>query len=937
MGNRPVPRFVGRLDETTRLRGELDALPASSRTVTVVGEPGIGKTWLLDQLDELALGRGIPVLRGRATELERGMPFAVLRDAMSSLVEAPEIWLAEDSGVERHLGYRRFAQSLRSFAATGAVLIIDDLHWADQGSVEFVDHLVRHQVPGLLLTLAYRPRQAPTMVEASLHDARATGNVEHVELAPFTKAEAESFAAGRVSPQQLSNVYHQSGGNPLYLAVLLHTAGQDTDEPLLNRPMGVHALLLRDVHALTEADQLFLRTAAVLGDPFDVSVATELVGIGDDAGSTTIDRLVRRDLVRPDSGGTVFRFRHPLVRSAVYQDCGVGWRRMAHRRAVRTLRRRGAGVLEVAHHVAASAARGDTAAVELLDEAAGMVHASAPSSAADWLGMALQILPDHPNTRELRYGLLVRRTIALGISGRLRESRTLFHEILDSTEHAPAAARVGAVRFCAFVEQLLGNYVAATALLERELKALPPGHPAEAAALALGLGTIAMVHADFAGAYRYAHDVLTLAASAGRQDLAAAAGGLLAFAAAVSGDLASADSAAAEATASFDSLTDVEVAGQLDNLANLGWAHIHLQRHPTAHRLVSRGVEVARRTGQNYLLPYLLQCAATADAYTGRLAAAASAAQDCEEIARLMGSEELVAMAQALLSQVLLWSGKGSAEPAVRVAERAMAATSATPGLVGRKAVYMVAQTSLAVDDPERAIAVLVTAGGGEDLPLWASSMRPMALEVLTKAALMLGRHEQAAGWAAATEHAARVMTGPDLPGAQGWALRARAEVLLAGRDADQAAQLALQAAQCFEQIGWTIDEARARLLAGIAHTTVGQLDAADQQLGEAGQLADSCGAVRIRTMVQHQRRRLAGHRRAHRQRPETPTRQDMLTKREQQIAQLIQKGKTSRQIASELKISFRTVDSHVDNILRKLGVPSRAAIPDALTRRSGR
>jgi hypothetical protein len=182
--------LVGREVEIRRLGELLEALPGGpARIVQVVGEPGIGKTRLVEELLRAARARGYLALSGRASEFERDVPFAALADALAaSEQELQQVLERLPSGYRRELGtmlpaiaageqppsaplptteryqlHRAFAALLEALAAeTPLVLALDDLHWADGASIEVLLHLLdRPPAAPLLLALAYRPRQLP--------------------------------------------------------------------------------------------------------------------------------------------------------------------------------------------------------------------------------------------------------------------------------------------------------------------------------------------------------------------------------------------------------------------------------------------------------------------------------------------------------------------------------------------------------------------------------------------------------------------------------------------------------------------------------------------------------------------------------------------------------------------------------------------------------
>jgi len=199
--------LVGRHEE---LRAFGEALDASSRGsccfLGLVGEPGAGKTRLLGELAADAGSRGLVTLWGRAAEFEQEMPFGVVADALDDQVEACLPGLATRLDAEtcgllasvlpsmraavpgrddparpapardltgRYRTYRGMRRLLEALAdARGLVLILDDVHWADEASIELLDHLARHPPRGrVLVVIAYRPAQAPARL-AALHARR---------------------------------------------------------------------------------------------------------------------------------------------------------------------------------------------------------------------------------------------------------------------------------------------------------------------------------------------------------------------------------------------------------------------------------------------------------------------------------------------------------------------------------------------------------------------------------------------------------------------------------------------------------------------------------------------------------------------------------------------------------------------------------------------
>jgi len=160
----------------------------------------------------------------------------------------------------------------------------------------------------------------------------------------------------------------------------------------------------------------------------------------------------------------------------------------------------------------------------------------------------------------------------------------------------------------------------------------------------------------------------------------------------------------------------------------------------------------------------------------------------------------------------------------------------------------------------------------------------------------------------------------------------ARARVLLAQGRGPDAAQRAISAVSSFTSVGARYEVAAGQLLVGQAWSAAGRADAAIDVLERSVALAEACGAKRIREEGVRELRTLG--RRIARNTPRSAG-ERALTGREAEIAELLSQGLTSRQIATALFLSKRTVETHVSHIYAKLGVTSRAALATAWASRN--
>jgi DNA-binding CsgD family transcriptional regulator len=214
---------------------------------------------------------------------------------------------------------------------------------------------------------------------------------------------------------------------------------------------------------------------------------------------------------------------------------------------------------------------------------------------------------------------------------------------------------------------------------------------------------------------------------------------------------------------------------------------------------------------------------------------------------------------------------------------------------------------------------------GGLDLPEMPGLMRARQLEVLTRSLLAAGRTEEAAQAALFSE--ARAMQAA-VPLSRAAGERAAARLALASGDAAGAARRALLSAEIADGVGAPIEGGVSHMVAGEAYAALGDSERAIAELQRAAEAFDRCGALRYRDAAEKELRRLghAVHRRTRRGNLDESG-LGSLTGRELEIAQLVVDRRTNPQIAEELFLSIKTVETHLRNIFRKLGASSRVEV----------
>jgi DNA-binding NarL/FixJ family response regulator len=940
---------------------ELDSGRAAA--LALIGEPGIGKTRLLAELAARADARGQLVLYGSASELERDLPFWVFVDALDEYVAGlqPRRLEALDDDArtelalvlpalsrfkpapeaafqhERYRSHRALRELLERLTASGPlVLVLDDLHWADAGSVELLGALLRQPpAAAVLVALAVRPRQAPERVAATLERAQRTGTLLRVEVGALTPNEARELLGEAVDGAAATALYDESGGNPFYLQQLARsfalerTAGVPELSPGdLDVPRAVAAALAEELALLSDGARCVLEGAAVAGDPFEPELAAAAAATCEASVLEALDELLKLDLVRETEVPRRFRFRHPIVRRAVYQSTPGGWQLGAHERSAETLTARGASAVERAHHVERSARQGDAAAVATLREAGDAAAQRAPASAATWFGHALRLLPDAAPA-EARVELLLSRARALVATGQFADGHAALLESIALVPPASVALRVRLTTACAGVEHLLGRHEQAHARLASAKDSLRNPASREAAALMIELAMDGFFRMDYELMREWAERALSAARPLGDRPLTAAAVAVLAFASATGGATPEAEARRSEAAALIADLDDDELALRLDAVANLAGAELYLDRYQEAEAHAERAIAVGRATGQSEFIPLPYSILGQAKLLRGQLTEAAELLDNAVEGARLSGNVQ--ALAGNLGNRSFAALAAGDIGLALAAAEECVELTRGLDQSLVCAAGVAFAAALLETGDSGRAADSLIASSGGDELPLIPGVWRAKYLELLTRCWLALGRRSGAVRAAAAAQATAQALR---LRMAASMADRAAAAVDLDAGNSDRAAKRALAAAAVADEVGAPVEAALARTLAGRALAQAGQTERAVAELKHAASELHACGALRYRDAAERELRSLG--RRIHRRtRPGKldGTGVEALTERELQVARLVVDRRTNPEIAEALFLSPKTVETHMRNIFRKLDVSSRVAVARTVER----
>jgi ATP/maltotriose-dependent transcriptional regulator MalT len=956
-------QLVGRQRELASLEQALAELDEGrSGAIELVGEAGIGKTRLLAELASRADARGHLVLAGSGSELERDLPFSAFVSALDEylrgLGERSFVALNEGDRAElatvfpalaglgrghgvapQHERYRTHRAVRALLEALGQrrplVLILDDLHWADPASIELLGALLRRPpATAVLSALTFRPRQLPERLLSALERAERAADLIRLELAPFTRAEARELLDGAVTDAEAALLYEETGGNPFYLQQLVRpvdgaTAPHATAVASIAEfgvPAAVAASLSEELRRLAGPVRRVLEGAAVAGDPFEPELAAAAAGATEDATMDAIDVLLRLDVIRETDVPRRFRFRHPIVRRAVYESTAGGWRLGAHERCATALAERGAPASARAHHVEWSARQGDAQAIAVLREAGAAAARLAPESAARWFGAALRLFPASAPVED-RIELQLARAKALAAAGRFAGSHEAILEAVALVPREPSALFITVATACASVERFLGRYEQAHARLVSALGVLPDRATVERVELLMELTLNEFYRSRYEAMHDWAGPAVAAAEELGDPALFAAAAVMPAFAATMTGPTELARSRRAEAAAVVDELTDEELSARPHTAGWLAIAEVYLDLYAEADMHASRALALTRATGEGDPLHRLYPVLPRVWYVRGKLAEAAVLLDGAIEAGRLLGSPP--ALAGNLFNRSVVALAAGDLDVALATAEESFELTRGLDqGFVSAWAAARLAAVRFETGHPDEAVDLLIGHAGGGELTLIPGSWRSYWLELLTRCWLRLSRPDAAA---LAADAARLTAASVGLPLAAAWADRAAAAVALSAGDVSRAIERSLASARAAEEVGAPIEEALSRALAGRALAEDGQRGRAVAELQRAAAALDACGALHFRSGVELELGRL-GHRPHRRTRPAAGIIGfESLTERELQVARLVVDRRTNPEIATRLFLSPKTVETHLSNIFNKMGVANRVALARAV------
>jgi DNA-binding CsgD family transcriptional regulator len=925
---RDAPSLFGRASERAALERWLGAVAGGAAGCALLeGEAGIGKTRLAQVLAAEARRLGFAVCAGGADELDRGRPFAALDEALGFTPEAPA-----DAAAVPGLEFRLVDQLVEAVEVRAlerpVAVVIEDLQWADPGTIvalRAIGRRLAHLPVALLATFRPWPRSAELDL---LVEAWRAGGAVHVVLEPLDAAAVGAFVAelaGAAPGPGLRRQLASTAGNPLFVRELVGSLLEEGTIELVDGqaevgaqslPPSLRLTILRRAALLGEAALSLLRSASLLGSTFALADLATVSGMPVTAVVDELMQARRAGIV--EEAGDLMRFRHDLIREALYTDLPESARRALHRDAGRRLAQAGAPKLQVAEQLELGASPGDEQAVRWLWDAAREWVLRAPQAAVDLLERAVALTPA---PRPERDALLADLADGLVWCGRPAEGQALAAELLG--RGVPPATRAQARSTVVRGLWMESRWREIVAHVDRWLAAPDPALDAPARARLLADAAMAAV---FSGEVLRAEGMALEALRAGEE----LADDAIVFAALFAlGPIHNFRGRKEEELAVSERALAIAERGANPDVVRF---HPHfavamslggLDRHAGAEAMFSAGLRAREELGTVWDLPLYQAGLADLHCRMGKwdeaLADAETGVATAEEVGTRIG--------------VVVCAGVGAL---IRAHRDELAQAGGLLATVRSEIDRAGPQwgsywTALAA-------AQLAEAKGEHDAALgalraeWEASAQSTGVRVYLAPELVrlaLAAEERELARAVAEDAAAAVAAAPGVASATGSAL------LCGGRLHGDPAVLA-RAVDSFRASGWRPELAGALESAASALAERGDAAAARPLFEEALAVYAALDARRdsaraLAAMRAHGLRR--GSRAAHRRALKG---WDSLTVMEAEVVRLTVEGLTNREIGERLFISRRTVQTHLAHVFAKLDVSTRVELAAAAARAAG-
>jgi DNA-binding CsgD family transcriptional regulator len=907
-----------------------------SALALVEGPAGIGKSRLLLAARELGRAAGLRTLAARGSDLERGLPFGMVRQLFEPALADPDDrgrWLSgsavaaarvfdpaevgnpfADAGFSVLYGLSWLTANI---AADGPLLLaIDDLQWCDHASLRFIAYLMgRFETLGVLVATTVRQGE-PDVDSSLLGEIERDPAVVSIRPRGLSQGAATELVRRRLGddpePSFAKACHRATGGNPLLLLELLKTMRMEGV-----RPDAEHTGMLRDIGPRAVAPSVLLRLArlpadavavaravAVLGDGAGLPAAAALAGLDEGRVAKATRSLVAAEILRSESP---LGFVHPLVRDAVYLELAPAERELQHERAAKALIELEATPELVAPHLLLVPCRSDPRVASLLHEAGvAAVRRADPEIGVSYLRRALA----EPASADRRPSLL----IDLGMAEALANDKAASAEHLRGGYEAITDPRTRAATAEMLARVLLFTAPAseAAAVARRAADELP----VELIDLRLKLEALELFTVCFGAPVADAVARLEQA----RGGLQGEGPGARMLAAVAAADWSLAGGSASECCElALAALADgVLVAADPAPMATIAGSVLDLADRDEALAVWEAASAEAHRSGSALALSGIYVCQGGNWLARGELDEAEAALRRANRDTDPSPSAAAeVAYGSAYMAEVLIERGDLAGAGDLLSRQPPSPPGSDADSLSRR------ADAELFIAEgrwPEALSAADIYADRLRDRvvnPAWAPwrSLRSQALAGLRRHDEAIELLEDELVWARRW----------GAPRALGRTLRLLGTV---GRAPD--IETLREAVEITEGSPARLEHAKALVALGSALRRGRKRSEAREPLRRGLELATQCGATPLADRARTELYAAGG-----RPRRDALTGPDSLTPSERRVAELAAEGHGNREIAQALYVTPRTVEFHLTSVYRKLGITARAGLSDVLERRA--
>lgn len=940
-------KLVGRGREQKGIRAALDeALAGRGGLLLVGGEAGIGKTRLADEVlsstGEIYLKYACQELRTPAFAPVAAVLRQYLRltsgdlSACGALADYLNLLMPELGPVPADAGDQpTLHEAIRAALATlsgerPAAIVIDDLHWADNATLEVILSLSRF-LPEmhLLLVGIYRsdeiPRGHPVRwLRNQLRRARAA---QELTLGPLdeagTTAISEAVLEQTIAPSLTRILHKKSDGIPLFVEQLIAALDSDgrlqpgeqglklADDDQLPVPESIRDAVLLRLDNLPEPARRLAEAAAVAGESFSLERVIELAGSGEGLEAL----LVRRILTETSPGQAAFH--HALTREAVYQEIIWTRRRALHRALAQRLSDEGAAPEVVANHWLA-AQETDEARDALVDAAQHACQIHAYRDAAGFGNQALELWTEGQN-EESRLTVLDELGNCAQLSGMLPEAVRAWREAAEGRRQlGQIAAYAETQQRLASTLELQGAWAQAmTARSEAAEAFRQVGQSAEAAMEFLSLAGMLHTQAQFSQAMPHAEESMALAQEAGRSDVLARAQG---FYGQLLAKLGRTDEGVNQVQEALALAMDQPLTGPTAEVfMRLGSALEQASDYSGSRAIYQDATDYCISQGESVTETVCLLCQAFVLWHLGDWDEALKVAHETINtptspemvrmllkglIGRILAFRGEIDAARPLLQETLLYSRRINYVLAIILSEWGLAVIAAQENRPEAAIEHWQQVCDIWEDSDDIHYGIEHFRWGATHFSLWGNSQLVQQ----------------------ATSDLSRIVAQTSNPEALAGLAHGLGEALLLEGQALKAVRQFERAAALLEEIEVPFDRAHTRWRLGTALAAAGEHEKAVDELQKAARVFKQMGVKSFRSEVEKELVALGAH-----MEPLLSAREGRrlkqagLTRRQFEVLRKLAQGMTNRDIAEELVLSPRTVEMHVANVLNKLGCNNRA------------